>query len=372
MRKYTILHTIETAGPGGAETILLNLASHLDSRRFRSVVLLPGSGWLHSQLQEAGVPAYVVRSNFWYDFRLPRAIAALARREKADLIHSHLPDQNFYSSLVGRLMDRQVVVTYHGSQQLSKADGLKCTLKLQIVRRAASAVVVVSDYLKEALEKAGFPSKKIVRIYNGIECGRFALPSQGNLRAELGCSNGTKLIGMVANVRDSKGYEHFVRAAQLVAMSMPQARFVAIGDVHSSTSSSLVSLRRELGLESRLSFVGFRSDVDRVLADLDVFVLSSISEGFSLATIEAMAAGKPVVVTRSGGPEEIVKDRVTGLLVPPADPPALAASICELLNDPALASALGQCAQAMVRNRFSLSEMIREYTRVYERCLSST
>jgi glycosyltransferase involved in cell wall biosynthesis len=350
---------------------LLNLASHLDSGRFRSVVLLPGSGWLHSQLQEAGIPAFVARSDAWYDFRLPRAIAALARREKADLIHSHLPDQNFYSSLVGRLMDRQVVVTYHGSQQLSKAEGLKCTLKLQTVRRAASAVVVVSDHVRKALEEAGFSSDKIVRIYNGVEYGRFAGLSRGALRAELGCLNGARLIGMVANVRDSKGYEYFVQAARLVAASMPQARFVAIGDAHSSISPSLVSLRRELGLESRLSFVGFRRDVDRVLADLDVFVLSSISEGFSLATIEAMAAGKPVVVTRSGGPEEIVDDRVTGLLVPPADPGALAAGICELISNPALASALGQRAQAMVRNKFSLAKMVREYTRVYERCLSS-
>lgn len=333
------------------------------------MVLLPGSGWLHSELEEAGVPTIIAKSNAWYDFGLPRGIAAMARREKADLIHSHLPDQNFYSSLVGRLTNRRVVVTYHGPP---RAEGFKSALKVATVKRAASAIVVCSDYLKKALEKAGFASEKIIRIYNGIEADRFAAPSGGSFRTEMGCSNGTRLIGMVANVRESKGYEHFVRAARLVSDSVPQARFVAIGDVHSSISSSLVSLQRELGLESRFSFVGFRRDVDRVLADLDVFVLSSISEGFSLATIEAMAAGKPVVVTRCGGPEEIVDDRVTGLLVPPADPPALAASICELLNDPGLASALGQRAQAMVRNRFSLSQMIREYTRVYERCLSST
>lgn len=371
MRKYTILHTIETGGPGGAETILLNLASHLDSCRFRSVVLLPCSGWLRSQLQEAGLRPYVVRSNAWYDFHLPKTIVALARREKVDLIHSHLPDQNFYSSLFGRLTGRRVVVTYHGSQQLSSAESFKSALKLATVRRAASAVVVVSDYLRKALENAGFSSDKIVRIYNGIDYGRFAVPSQGGLRTELGCSKTARLVGMVANVRNSKGYEYFIRAARMVAASIPQARFVAIGDADTSSSSSLLSLNRELGLENRLSFVGFRRDVERVLADLDVFVLSSISEGFSLATIEAMAAGKPVVVTRSGGPEEIVSDRVTGLLVPPADPAALAAGICELLNDSALASALGERAQAMVRNRFSLDKMVSEYTSVYERCLSS-
>ncbi len=369
MRKYTILHTIETGGPGGAETILLNLASNLDSSRFRSLVLLPGSGWLHEQLQQAGVPTFLARSEAWYDLHLLRAMARLAWREKVDLIHSHLPDQNFYSSLVGRLTGRKIVVSYHGSQ--CKADGLKGTLKLETVKRAAGAAVVCSDYLRKKLEEAGFASEKIVRIYNGIEADRFAVPSGGSLRAELGCSNGTRLVGMVANVRESKGYEYFIRAARLVADSMPQVRFVAIGEVDASIGSGLLSLWSELGLEHQLRFLGFRRDVDRLLGDLDVFVLSSLSEGFSLATVEAMAAGRPVIVTRSGGPEEVIEDGVTGFLVPRQDPQSLAAKICEVLNNKALAGALGQRAQAMVRNKFSLATMVGEYARVYERCLSS-
>ncbi len=96
-----------------------------------------------------------------------------------------------------------------------------------------------------------------------------------------------------------------------------------------------------------------------------------MSEGFSLVTVEAMAAGKPVVVTRSGGPEEIVDDRSTGLLVPPADAPALAASIRELLSNADLASALGQRARAVVQSKFPLHKMVSEYERVYERCLCS-
>jgi glycosyltransferase involved in cell wall biosynthesis len=368
VKKHTILHTIETSGPGGAESILLDLASHLDAQRFRSIVLLPGRGWLYEQLQHAGVPTFLAKSKAWYDLCLLRAMAALARQEKVDLIHSHLGDQNFYSSIVGRLTGRKIVVTYHGSQ--GKSSGLKDRLKLGTVKRSASAAVVCSDYLRRQLQEAGFSSERIYRIHNGIETDRFAAPSRGILRAELGCSNGARLVGMVANVRESKGYEYFIRAARLVADSVPHVKFVAVGETNGFGYSNLLSLVSELDLGDRFCFLGFRGDVPEILADLDVFVLSSTSEGFSLATVEAMASGKAVVVTRSGGPEELVENGVTGFLVPREDPQSLATRICELLGNPSLAAAFGRSAKAAVQTKFSRAKMVGEYARLYESCLA--
>lgn len=362
----TILHTIETGGPGGAETILLKLASSLDPARFRPVVLLPREGWLNSELQAAGVRTFLVHSKAWYDFRLPWAILRVACREKADLIHSHLPDQNFYSSAVGPLAGCKVVVTYHGAKHLSKAEGFKDALKLATVKRRASAVVVVSDYLKSSLVAAGFSGAKVFRIYNGIELDGAGHTGRAALREQFGCSNGSPLIGTVANIRESKGYDYFLRAARRVSDSLPHARFVAAGELDSRIGPRLLSLRRELGLEDRLAFLGFRKDVRQLLAALDIFVLPSTSEGFSLATVEAMGAGRPVVATRSGGPEEIVEDGVTGFLVPPADDASLAARICELIRNPPLASKLGENAQAAVRHKFSLTKMVEQYASLYE------
>jgi glycosyltransferase involved in cell wall biosynthesis len=128
---------------------------------------------------------------------------------------------------------------------------------------------------------------------------------------------------------------------------------------------------KDLNLEDHFSLLGFRGDVPQILADLDVFVLSSVSEGLSIATIEAMAAGRPVVVTRSGGPQEIIEDRRTGLLVPPGDASALASGICEVLASSELASALGRNAQMLVEGKFSLKNMISSYESLYERCLLS-
>jgi len=371
-RKLTILHTIETGGPGGAETVLLNLVSHLDASRFQSLVLVPTKDWLYEQLQRLGVPTVVARSEAWYDLRLLSRMAKLARKMKADLIHSHLPDQNFYSCVAGWPIHRRVVVTYHGSQFLLGKQDAKSAGKLWFVQRRASAVVAVSDHVKEMLINAGFRKEKVVRVYNGIAYRRFAEPETGRLRTELGLHNGTRLVGMVANLRVSKGYAHFVRTAQLVAKQIPDVRFVAIGQTNDESYGELLQLIRDLGLQDRFLLLGFRDDVPEILADLDAFVLSSTTEGFSIATIEAMAAAKPVVVTRSGGPEEIVVNGETGFLVPAADPAALAERVCQVLTDRALASDLGRRAQAIVRQKFTLEAMVSAYESLYMRCLNAS
>jgi glycosyltransferase involved in cell wall biosynthesis len=295
----------------------------------------------------------------------------LVREEKIDLIHSHLPDQNFYSCLVGRLTGRRVVATYHGIPGLAGNRKGRGAVKSWIVRQGATAIVVVSDYLARVLTEFGFPAEKIVRIYNGVNVDKFASAARGRLRAELGFPEYVKLIGMVANFRESKGYEYFIQAARQVADAHPEARFVAIGEKDECITRRLESQIVQLHLEGLVVLLGFRTDVPQVLKDLDVFVLSSVSEGLSIATIEAMAAGKPVVVTRSGGPEEVVDDGRTGLLVPIADPGALAAKIGEVLWNPTLAASLGRQGAAEAQNRFSLPRMVQAYESLYERCLST-
>jgi glycosyltransferase involved in cell wall biosynthesis len=370
MRKFTILHTIETAGPGGAETVVLNLASRLDSSRFRSLVLLPREDWLSERLRERGVPTFFVDSKAWYDFRLPVGMARLIRQENVNLIHSHLPGQNFYSCVVGPLTGCKTIVTYHGGIELSRSRGLRGAIQLGWVRRSADAVVVVCDHVGQMLRNARFPFEKIVRIYNGISVEKFQVPANGRLRRELGLQNGAKLVGMVANLRETKGYEFFIQAARKVTDTMPETRFVAVGDMNPVIARPLLGLVERLGLQDRFIFLGFRSDVPEILSELDVFVLSSISEGFPLVALEAMAAAKPVIVTRSGGPQEIVEDGRTGLLIPPADPDALTEKICELFANPERAAALARTAREKVGSTFTLEKMIGNYEHLYERLMN--
>jgi glycosyltransferase involved in cell wall biosynthesis len=369
MKRRTILHTIETGGPGGAETVLVTLASRLDPTRYRSVTLLPRRGWLSEALESKGVAVHIAKSKSWRDPTLLAEMRRLIRQEAVDLIHSHLPDQNFYGCVAGLLARRPTIATYHGLPPARETLSLRAKAKLRFVRRFAAATVVVSGRLEDAMRELGFPARRLVRIYNGIDVSQFAQVPTGWLRRELGRNGETKLVGMVANVRAAKGYDYFLQAASEVARRVPEAMFLAIGQAKNGELEELRAQVRRLSLEERFAFLGFRRDVPEILAELDLFVLSSVREGFSLATVEAMAAGKPVVATRSGGPEEIVDHPRTGLLVPAQDAGALAAGIYELLRDPARAKAMGRAAREKAALDFSAEAMIRRYEALYERVL---
>lgn len=365
MEPYTILHTIDSEGPGGAETVLLNLATHLDPAMFRSIVLVPPDSWLSSRLKEQGVPVIEMSWKVWWDLRGPWKMIDVVRKHKVDLIHSHLPAQNFYSCLVGAITRTKTLATYHGPVELEWSQDLKGRLRLWFVRRAADGVVVVCDLVKRLLVGLGFEKDRIARIYNGIDPSPYAAHGHPSLRRELGLPPGQKLVGMIANVRPSKGYDVFVRACAEVCKKHSDVTFLAVGDVNEEVAAPIKCMCEQLSLGGRFRFLGFRSDVSRILKELTVFVLASTSEGMPLAILEAMAAGTPVVSTNCGGIPEVVDHERTGLLVHPSDHRALSEAISRLLADPEYAGRLRAQAQDKFYKEFTLDGMIERYDRLY-------
>jgi glycosyltransferase involved in cell wall biosynthesis len=368
VKPHTILHTIDSSGPGGAETVVLNLASHLDPQQFRSLAVVSKGSWVSQELAQRGVPIFTLPER---SYRLPGGLAKLIRQEKVAIVHSHLPDMNFYGSLASKLAGCKAIVTYHGPVELAEANRWRNALKLWMVAKAATSIVVVCDYVSRMLVQAGFPASKITRIYNGVNLNLPQRNGRKTLRQELGLTDDNKLVGMIANVRQSKGYEFFIRAAKQVAGSDSKVRFVAVGDIDSALATPLYRILDELSLRNRFQFVGFRTDVPEILSELDVFVLSSTAEGFPLVTLEAMAAGKPVVVTRCGGPQEVVDDGQTGFLVPNRDSEALAGRISEILAAPHRAAEMGSAARCKVMREFSIAKMIANYEALYRNLLRS-
>jgi glycosyltransferase involved in cell wall biosynthesis len=141
---------------------------------------------------------------------------------------------------------------------------------------------------------------------------------------------------------------------------------VIVGQTPPALHAELIALRDALGLRESVSFTGFREDVEAALAAFDLFALTSDSEGFSIATVQAMASGLPIVATRCGGPEEILEDGRTGVLVDTGSPEQLADAIERLRHDPSARAALGRAARADADARFSLSAQVRSYERLYE------
>jgi glycosyltransferase involved in cell wall biosynthesis len=367
-----ILLVIETRGPGGAEQMLVHLAEHLDSSRYHKRVVLLRPGWIQEQLQDRGIEAVLIPSERSWDFTFLRRLMREIRGFNTDLIHSHLPGANLYASVAGWLTGRPTVLTYHGELFLPGPPTRYAAIKNMLVRRFASRIVMVADYLKEDfVKRAKFPAAKLTTIYNGIpmlnEIADFDTTVK---RATLGVQPDDPVVGIVANFRPAKGYEYFIEAAHLVRQRLPNTKFLVVGQGREAIEKKVHALIDRFKLHDNIVLLGFRQDVPELLRVFDVFVLSSISEGLPLSVVEAMAAHKPVVVTRVGGLAELVAEGDSGFLVPPRNAELLAERILEILTNPQLRDKMGRRGRKIVETKFTVTAMVDQYQSLYEELLN--
>jgi len=368
-----VLHTIETTGPGGAETVFRELAARLDHRRFRAVVAVTGTGWLYDDLCAHGLQPRLLGGRgraFSVDYL--HSLVRVIRRERVDLVQSHLFGSSVYCALAGLLTRRPVIATLHGTVDVDRADRWLAA-KLAAIKVGVARVVCVSDALeRDILAATSLPPRQCMRIYNGIDMARYAHGAGTRLRRELGLDDDTILVVSVGNIRPAKGYEHLLAAAAMLRDRLPGRFHFAIAGQpdRAGLQEQLQAEHRRLGLEGVVSFLGYRADTLELLRGADLYALSSTTEGFPLAPLEAMAVGLPVVATRSGGPEELIRDGQTGLLVPPGQPLALADAIARLADDRRLRRDLAAAAREMVCERFSIESMVARYAELYETTLN--
>jgi glycosyltransferase involved in cell wall biosynthesis len=369
----TILHVIETIGPGGAETVFIQLATRDSEGEFRNITALPGLGWVGDTLTAAGHPPLnlsISRARPAVDIGLYRDLVRLIREHDVDLLHSHAFGISVYACLAGLRTGIPVVCTLHGELDLGLSRRWRRT-KVAILRRGAAKIVLVSNHMRERLlDESRIPPDLTAVVYNGVDCDRHSAGPDRTFRAELGIGDDCFLFGAVGNVRILKAYDNLLRATAIAVKANPKLRVAIVGEASGPLFEGLLPLRAELGLQDIVHFAGFRTDIAPPLRSFDAFVLSSKSEGFSIATVQAMASGLAVVATRSGGPEEIITDGVDGLLVPRADPAALAAGMLCLAGDSELRIRLGRAARASAREKFSLARMLESYEQIYDAALA--
>jgi glycosyltransferase involved in cell wall biosynthesis len=366
-----VLHIIDTAGPGGAETVFLQTATRLDPARFQATAVIGGPGWLAEQLQESGLPPHIVPAKGTFNARYLSILLRLARQRRSDVIVAHLYGSSVYASLAGTLLSIPVVSVLHGQIDVSDAERFS-SLKAAIIRRASRKVIFVSEPLQDQLRpRLRLTDAQCAVIPNGTDTKVFRPVRDRSLRAELGVSDDTPLIGAIGNVRKPKAYDVLLRAARTLIDRSHQFRLVIAGDCANALGRQLEQLKRDLGIQPHVTFLGLRADVSRLLNNLDVFVLSSHTEGFSIACIEAMACGVPVVATRSGGPEQILEGEA-GLLVPTSDPESLALAIERIISSKELAATLTARAMERVHERYSLATMLSRYEALLERVAQET
>jgi glycosyltransferase involved in cell wall biosynthesis len=231
--------------------------------------------------------------------------------------------------------------------------------------RQVDSFICASEAIRQMLIGDGVPGARTVTVHEGIDIERVDAAEPANLHGEFWLPHHAPIVGNVAALVGHKGQKHLIEAARRVLPQMPDARFIIAGE--GELRPALERQIKDHHLEKHVLLAGFRPDVLSLHKAFDIFVMSSVTEGLGTSLLDAMAAGKPIVATRTGGIPEVVADGETGLLVPPRDEEALADAIVRLLKDPDLRREMGEAGRVRARNLFSLERMVQNTLNVYQR-----
>lgn len=366
----TVLHIIDTTGPGGAETVFIDLSTRLPRSKYRSVVVIRGKGWVYEELRRRGVEPILLDAKGSFNWRYLLKLTRLIVQDKVDLIQSHLLGASVYSAMAGKLTGTPVVATIHGKVDIGARERLQW-LKMDALNLGATQIIAVSNELRnDILYRTPLKRKKLDVIYNGIDTSAFQRPRSDILRHQLGWTDKEFVIGCLGNIRPAKGYDILLNAVAQLGEDSPY-RFVVAGQPDKSgLYERLLEQQKALGLEQTVRFLGFLDDPAQYLASLDLFLSTSITEGLPLSAIQAMASGLPLLATRVGGYEELVTDKENGWLVSAGSPQAIAEAIKLLGMDTALRDRLVDNAQRLVQATFDSRVMFERYQAVYDRLLA--
>ena len=380
-----VVHLIEALGPGGAERLLYTNLKHFDRERIRSTVITVyphATHWLEP-ITALGVP--VVSLNCTSRRDIPKGIRTLRNwllSNEPDVIHSHLWAANIIGRVAGRLTGTPVISSIHNPDHEAEAwaDGADVSHLKRLVVRALDRwtaragndrLIAVSDYVKRSANRHLRVSlDSIDRVYNPIDVDHLQTMSKTN-RAEMLRSMGLPLNSLillnVARVSPQKGLLYALRALPSILRRYPSAHLISVGAT--TDPAWLEQLQREaaaLGVTDHFHVLGSRRDVIDFLRACDVFIFPSLYEGLGIALIEAMAAGCACVATSAGPIPEVVSDGKDGILVPPGDAHAIAASVCRLLDDESLRLRLGDAATKTAFSRFQPQKSADTLTTIYE------
>ena len=384
-RPLHVAHLIETLGPGGAERLLYTNLKHFDRRRVRSSVITVYSHATHwvQPITELGIPVVSLNCRTTRDIlKGVGRFRTWLRTNQPDVVHSHLWAANIIGRLAGRMTKVPVISSVHNPDHEPQAwsDGADVSL---ITRHAVKAMdrwtanlgsdrmVAVSDYVRKSASRDLHYSLDLVElVYNPFDTDLMKAPSaktRTELLRELGLAPESQILLNVARVSPQKGLLYALRALPAILKQYPQVHLISVGATTEPVWTA--ELKREadvLGVADHFQMLGARQDVVDFLRACDLFVFPSLYEGLGIALIEAMAAGCVCVASNTGPIPEVVQDGKDGVLVPPADPNALARAVCDLLADPHRRSQLSTEAKKTAFQKFDPNRSAEQLTSIYQ------
>jgi glycosyltransferase involved in cell wall biosynthesis len=386
---------------GGSHTCLVTLVLNLDRTFFYPIVGFYQDHWVAQSLRDAGIETRVLRwsmpvdlttyargSQPWARLALPalslvqKSInlvaflltalkrAAFLRKERVSLLHLNNSFNTNHDWMLGAWLARVKVVSHE------RGVSARMSVTLRLIGHTVEHFICVSKLVFDHLDREGIPLRKMSVVYDGIDFERFkADKCPASVRKDLGLTAGQKVVGVLGNVKEWKGQETLVRATAVLANRWDDVVCLLIGTANEDEPyvNHLKAIARELDIEGRIRFLGFRKDASAILQAMDVVCHTSITpEPFGMVNLEAMYLRRPVVSTRLGGPLEVITDGKDGVLVEPGDSAKLAEHVDRILSDDKLAQRLGDAARGTVITRFDALNTVLGIQSIYHAALRGT
>lgn len=350
--------------------MLFELVKRIDRSKFTPEIgCLKGKGVLGKRLEALGIKVkYFQVERFWNIIKLFKIISFL-RKEKFDILHSYLFHANIIGRICGKLAGIPIIIS-----SIRVCEKRRSHLWLdRITNRMVNLEICVSKEVKNfTIEKAGISEHKLEVAENGITDIFFdAVTSCKNkkeeIKGKLGLDN-SLIVGTIARSSEQKGIEYLLHAVKRIIKQFPDITFIIAGE--GLWMKKLGDLSIGLGISDKVKFLGFTDDIPEILSVMDIFVLPSLWEGMPNVVLEAMAAGKPVIATDTGGSKDIIDSNINGVLVEPGNSEALAEAILKLLGNPEQRQRLGESARETVKERFPIDKMVSKTEQIYTRLLN--
>ena len=370
-KKIKVCHLISGDLWAGAEAQITILLSQLaKEKHLENFALIYNRGKLAEELKRLNISFHILEEKENNPVKLFIKTYRWLKHKEVDLVHTHRYKENIIGSLAAKMGGvPHIIRTYHGMPE--PFEGFKnikykfyIFLDYLISRLLVKKIITASFEIKEKLSQR-LGEKKVTSIPNSINLDSLKIKkSPRRVRETLGIDDDCRIIGSAGRLVPIKGYQVFLKAAQLIKQRESKVKFLIVGD--GPEKSNLEKLADELKISEDFLFPGYREDILDIINAMDIFVLSSFHEGIPIALLEAMALEKPIVATKVGGIPEVVTDQISGILVEPDDPEKLAQKSLYLLQEREVRKKMGSEAKRKIEESFTAERMAQRVLEIYQ------
>ena len=373
MQTINIAHVVFSFGAGGIENGIVNLVNNLDPDRYRhTIVCLTNAGEFAEKIHGGNSNLIELHKKDGNDWGLPFKLRRVFKNNGIDIVHLR-GWPTLIEGIIGAKLAgvKKIIYGFHGKtiQDISTRNRKRQFAEMIAVRFIDRVVTLSEIMAADYAQYARIPTSKIQVIYNGVDTEKFNNKSNiKKIRKELAINEDDFVIGSVGRLDPVKDFPTLIKAFSLFCMDIGSSKLIIVGE--GPERATLEKLAKDVDVEEKTIFTGYRNDINKLMQAMNIYVQTSLYEGFSNTIVEAMAAGLPVVATDVGGNSVLIKSRTDNLLIEPANPTLLSSILLKLARNKATMSQIAKENRKTTESEFSITEMVNRYHNSYSNIIT--